>query len=403
MEPQAYAIVAEIIVAQLLMPRIYQRLITAPPVMVVIDEADYLCSARLGAAYPEGYTCIGQMAKQGRGFGISGCFSVSVLGKVSEFIRNNMTYLMTYMQTDYQSLIEAAKTLLMRFEGAGLLGSLPPGMCVYRDAQGPCPFPMLARMDLMPASDMPRPDRFDQHPVVPDVPLSEIPNVLAAFRTSSSIRDDGRCPQDTDVEDELPDMSRKLLDLASLHPYVPVKQLWAKLGSVWPQVKADARDWLSDNELATFAAPQCGSRKLLLILPTEKGWRFLKKQPAKGSGRGGIVHRHFCHFVRDWHERRGIPAFLEWIVPSTTHAADVAYQENRVWHCVEVLDECYSNLPSHLHACFLQSSAVASVTIIVAQKAMLKEVQALAASDASLFPYMNRIHFDVIEPYIPKE
>jgi hypothetical protein len=51
----------------------------------------------------------------------------------------------------------------------------------------------------------------------------------------------------------------------------------------------------------------------------------------------------------------------------------------------------------------VKSSAVASVTIVVAQKAMLKGIQAKVASETSLFEYMSRIRFDVIDPYVPKE
>jgi hypothetical protein len=406
MEPQAYAVVAELIIAQLLLPRIYQRLTKAPPVMVVIDEADYLCSERLGASYPEGYSCSGLLAKQGRGFQVSGCFSVSLLGRVSDFITNNSTYFFTYMQPNYQALAEAAKTLLMRPEGAPLLGSLPTGVCVYRDAQGPCSFPMLARMDLNPGSDMRRPDHFDQHPFVPDMPLSELPDVLEALRTTAVTqnreqRDDAR--EEQLAQHDLPDLSRKLLDLASVYPFMPVGRLWGKLGDVSPETKVKARKRLELEKLAEFVVARCGSHSRQLMFPTEKGWQLLGKNQPSGLGKGKLPHRSFCHWLRDWHVGQGHKVDLEWLVPGTQHSADLAYTVNGVTHCIEVIVDCVENITSHLQACFVKSSAVASVTIVVAQKAMLKGIQAKVASETSLFEYMSRIRFDVIDPYVPKE
>lgn len=407
LDPKACAVVTEIIAAQLLLPRLYNRLMNAPPVLLVVDEADSLCSQRIGEAYPEGYSCLGQVLKQGRAFNITACLSVSVLGEVSQFIRNNISYHFTFAQPDFKSLGEAAKTLLIPPAGIGLLASLPVGVCVYKEGQGPCPFSMVARIDEMPTSDMRRPDCFDKHPFMPDVPLFELPQVVEAFRRergreNSEQRDDARGAQA--AQSELPDMARKLLDMASLHPFVSVGRLWDKLGYVAPEAKSKARKRLTKDKLAEFVLARCGSTSRLLMFPTEKGWQLLGKQPPRGLGRGGLVHRHFCHWLRDWHVAQGHDAQLEWLVPGTKHWADVAYTLNGVKHCVEVIVDCMEdNLVSHLKACFLQSDVVASVTIFVAQKAMLKEVQTLAASDASLFPYMNRIHFDVIEPYIPKE
>ena len=91
---------------------------------------------------------------------------------------------------------------------------------------------------------------------------------------------------------------------------------------------------------------------------------------------------------------------MEWPVPGTNHPADVAWKIDGAWHVFEVVATCHDNLPSHLKACFIDSSDVATVTIVAPQKRMLKKLQGIVEAVPELTPFQERIRYEPIEPFV---
>ena len=90
-------------------------------------------------------------------------------------------YHFIFNQVDADSTAEAARVLL--HPGCErLLGSLQPGECVMRDAQGRWASPILMRADYVAPSREPRPEHFDREPFQPAKRLHELPSVQEALR-----------------------------------------------------------------------------------------------------------------------------------------------------------------------------------------------------------------------------
>ena len=74
------------------------------------------------------------------------CLGMTALGKCSEFISSNVSYHFILDQNDPKSATQAAYTLLEP-QARTLVSSLPCGVCVYKEAMGPVPYPMLVEVD----------------------------------------------------------------------------------------------------------------------------------------------------------------------------------------------------------------------------------------------------------------
>jgi hypothetical protein len=145
--PVCARIVANLLALQLLFPLLVSRQTSKRTRFVFAgDEFDPLVSEEAGAAYPEGYSPIGQLLKQGREFGIMVCLGMTALGKCSDIISSNASYHFILDQNDAVSATQAAHTLLDP-RARTLISSLPCGVCVYKESMGPAPYPMLVEVD----------------------------------------------------------------------------------------------------------------------------------------------------------------------------------------------------------------------------------------------------------------
>jgi hypothetical protein len=66
----------------------------------------------------------------------------------------------------------------------------------------------------------------------------------------------------------------------------------------------------------------------------------------------------------------------------------------------EVISTCETNIIGHLKACLMESTVVATVTIVAPQKSMLKELEEAVEAELRLMPYRARIKFQPLEPFI---
>ena len=139
--------------------------------------------------------------------------------------------------------------------------------------------------------------------------------------------------------------------------------------------------------------------------PTEGGYKVLGLHvPQCNKGRGGITHRHFVQWFKDSFEKEGLKAYIEWKVPGTNHPVDLAVQSEGGWKVIEICVTSFDNVLSHIKACLIDSSeTIENLTIVTATKTQLKEVKNIVESNALMLQHTNRIKYEVIENYVPKE
>ena len=100
-------------------------------------------------------------------------------------------------------------------------------------------------------------------------------------------------------------------------------------------------------------------------------------------------------------EKKGCEVHLEWTVPGTRHRADVAVlRPDGLWDTYEYVQSSVDNLASHIQACFEQSSVVATLTIVAAQKQILRKIEINLRTISSVQLYLDHVKFDVIDNYM---
>jgi len=246
---------------------------------------------------------------------------------------------------------------------------------------------------------------FDSHRFIPSRKLSELPLFREALRElweqyDRKNLDKGRGKKAKEAE-KLSEPAHRLLTAWCNHHYWPVARLWDGLGGPSASVQQDARKELEmDRKLAEFEEVRIGKRNMLFLMPTEAGFAHLKADSPKRKGRGKIAHTHFCEFIRMVGEKRGHKAMIEWNVPGTHHPVDVVWLVDGKAHCFEVIVESKNNLVSHLEACFIHSTDVATVTVVTIQKKLAAKYVERVDLAVHLLPFRPRIHFDTVSTFI---
>jgi hypothetical protein len=245
----------------------------------------------------------------------------------------------------------------------------------------------------------------DTHPYVPSKPLYQLPGFREALQKLWDEHDRKQLAKGRKKKakgnESLSKYAHKLLTAWGLHQYWPVARLWDGLDKPSPSVQKAVREELEkERELAEFEEVRISKRNMLFLMPTEAGWAYLKTDPPKRKGRGGIAHTHFCEFIRMVGEKRGHKAMIEWNVPGTNHPVDAVWFVNGEAHAFEVIVESRDNLISHLEACFIRSTEVATVTVITIQKKLAAKYVEQVDLAVHLMPFRPRIHFDTVSTFI---
>jgi len=133
-DPLIFRLIVEIVCAQLLFSRLWTRhTVDTTEIILGIDESDQVCDQRWGSVYPEGYSKLGALLKQGREFGIMVMLGMQFLGQCSQFISANAHYHFIFQQTDPASRAAAAQTLNEPHIHR-LLSSLQSGECIFLES-----------------------------------------------------------------------------------------------------------------------------------------------------------------------------------------------------------------------------------------------------------------------------
>ena len=78
----------------------------------------------------------------------------------------------------------------------------------------------------------------------------------------------------------------------------------------------------------------------------------------------------------------------------------MAFKIDGKWHCVEVVVDCISNIADHAKSCFVESSAVGSLTIVTTQKkGQWDKVMNKIELESSLFPFLSKISLETVDTF----
>lgn len=313
----------------------------------------------------------------------------------AESILNNIQNLVILRQEAPGSLARALRGLLLPVQAAGLLKSLERGDAVLRIAGWP--EPVLGHVTFVPPHRGSTATPDPQLDVVPAQRLTELPALRDELTFAT-----GELGRTRKTSEETPEKI-----MAHVHdviaewvrqPGKPLARIWNALEIESPSKQAAIRKMLG-SKFAELHDERFGSAKVAILLPNTAGCALVERGPLRGLGRGEIVHVHGAWWARDWALKQGYEAVLEWLVPGTSHPADVGYCARGKWHVIEVVDTCFKNLADAIRASLLVSKAVETVTIVTKLKSEHARVRrALAAND--LVPVMGRVHLSTFDYYL---
>lgn len=313
-------------------------------------------------------------------------------------ILNNVTYQLFFAQADPRSRWEAAQTLLLPADGGPeMIRNLPLGECISVEILGPSPQPVLVKIDPVQLPDVPV--VYQQMLFVPGQALADLPVLQKALtdriaeHNRTQLRQQGDRPQ-------LSIVASDLLSMAAMHPYLPCARLWEKMGrDVSPGQRKAARAELEEVKLAAFAEVRLGRVNKLLIELSDKGYALLNRPVPRRHGGGGILHRHAAHWLKWAGEKRCFKSAIEYLVPGTSHRADVAWLTPEGTEVFEICVESFDNLAGHARACFCSAATVRAMTVVTSVKSGLAEARQVLVSDEQVRQHLDRIRFEVLESF----
>lgn len=404
----------DLLLNQLLLYRQFQfRNTNRVDTVVMLDEADELVSRKAEESFTDGaMSPISRVLKLGGGPGIKVDIGLAALGPASRQVLVNLPNMVVMRVGDAESLREAHNTLCLPPGAAEMLPGLETGVGLVRCNNG-WPHATMVRFDAVETTQRTRPTKWDQLICIPGKPLSELPEVQEALKRRAAETKTAQWRQAaiqaepiSTVKTSGPSLSkhaRMLLDLASLHPCMPVVHLWSKVKTPSPGVQNEAAEELRKARLADIPVVRIGRMNVQLIDILDAGWQFLGKQPPSRKGRGGTVHRHFATWLAWEGRRRGYVTECEWTLPGTTHAVDCVWLQDGRIMVFEVVVDCRENLPGHISTCMAATLHIESLTIVAATKKELARIEASLRSRFAGAKELERVQFDVIENYMHME
>lgn len=253
---------------------------------------------------------------------------------------------------------------------------------------------------MCPHADDQTPDGYDTHPYVASKRLAERPDLLNALGQLIDERNSTGLRQSRRKAKRLPDLDRRFLEAIANRSVVRAAPVWHQLEINSPETKKNTIKRLWDRKLLDREERRFGSRNCLLVEATDEGRRTVGGKAPKGKGRGGMAHRFISGAVVARALSRGNPASREWLIPGTNHPCDAAVRIGDEWHIYEVVMDCESNLISHLKACFIESHAISTATVVATTKRRLNGLREMINAELTLMPFRARIKFEPVETFL---
>jgi hypothetical protein len=321
---------------------------------------------------------------------------------ISEHIKRNTYYTIVLNQSDAESIYAAIRHMQIDPRCSKMISSFLPGYGIVMQTQASWSSAFAAKLDFVDIVRNTGAIEYNQHDFVPASNAEQtqkIINELYKFVSQNKNENKGKTQnKKSDIEK----LALKLIKLWAKNPYTPVVRLFERLGGIHYKVQADIRQYLEHQQTwATFGEGRIGRSPMLLMEITKEGYKALQISMPKGNkGRGGIVHRHFVHWIKQYFEARGYRVLLEWIATGTNHPVDLMIEKNGHVFAYEIAITAFNNLGSHLEACFETSTVIEKLTIVVTAKTKMNELKKIMKNNLMLARYKDKIQLDVVGNYM---
>ena len=398
--PLFVLIVANIIFKQLLFSRIFLRQTSdVVDFILIIDEADMLCLKEIAYLFPQRYSPLGQLLKQGREFGIMVCLSMTLLHTCDPFITSNASIKVLFKQEDPDSVLEGSRTILEP-SSKFLLDSMPIGQCIFKESLGSVRYPMLVETDYVERARIGRPEKFDAHSYEPPRMAEQIPQLADLVKNAKEKTEKTKTASKKDNIEVSRDV-REFLDYVSLNEYEPAYSIFKRMKVSSSGKQLNIVKQLEEKKLIDVIKLRSSSTPVRLIDITEKGWLYLKKQSRYAPLRGGPVHTHVCRWIQFWAEKNGYDkAECECQIAGLKGFCDVMLTKAGKMYAYEVVVDCTSNILKHVRDVLVKTDQIESLTIVTRLKSDWDKMQIAILSDPKLTFTINRVQFDIFDTFM---
>lgn len=147
----------------------------------------------------------------------------------SKHIKRNTYYTFAFNLSEAESVYAVSLHLQLDPRSRRMLGSLSPGMCLFRQTQTSWNNAMLCKIDYVQPARNIGPIEYKPHPYTPAVSLLESPHILADLDATVKEHNKTMSRQKPNHKLQLEELSLQLLKLAVNNPYAPVARLFERL------------------------------------------------------------------------------------------------------------------------------------------------------------------------------
>jgi len=306
---------------------------------------------------------------------------------------------LAFNTVDGESMWHLKNTLGLERGTERLFPRLKAGQCIYREAQGPYPFPMLAQMDFIEPDHSSKSKPYDAIPFRSARDLDDLPEVQKALqeriaeRKKTTLRQTQRRQQHA-----LTDNERTFLDHLSMNEPDPVHVHFARMGNPSPATQKSILSKLEKLELIAVQQIRTSRSAIRFCCLSDKGWEFLNKTPPKQRLRGDPAHTCITRIKQRYDLDHGADESLcEAQVPGSSGYTDVLSRRNGKYYCSEIVVGCFSNVRSHVRSCFCESKLIGTLTFITCLKSDQDKIRDAICADSELVFLLNHIEFMTVD------
>jgi hypothetical protein len=384
----------DILILQVLLSAIHRNAkIDHADKVLVMDEADPDAKAISDKLFPDLMSPLSEALRLGREYGLMFVIGLSKLYGASEYVLGEPVYHLILNQSDALSFQLACRTLGLTVDAQVMFPALRPGEAIFRESQGPWSQPMLVKICYTPPYRGPLPTNFDSHPSTPAKRLSELPHVQEALKQLIAVNQNSSLRQTHAKTPKLSKKAELLMHAIALHAWAPAQTLWKATGEVpSPAVQIKVCKELAEKGIATSEEVRLGSSNILLY----------ELNGTSAGGRGGITHRHIAHWIRMDGEKQGYKAWVEWVVPDSSHPVDAAWEVSKGhFHIFEVSVTATDNIVHHLEI-LAECSAIEHISIVLTQKRYVEDLKKQLKDEPVVKALGAKLHWTLAEEFMRK-
>lgn len=410
--PYLRYLIYELVMAQLTSYRVSNHLKTdRTEYCIGCEEGDFVVPPEAQKAYGDSLSPDATSARLLREYGVELVIAASAAHRIDPYLVASMDTVIAHCSVDPESIRYLQKMLMLAPGCEGLLPTLKPGLCLFRNTESRFPHPILGQIDLLEPDHTPKSKPYDSIPFTKATGLDDHPEVQQALeerireKTKTKLRQSHMRRPST----ELGRNERGLLGHMCLHEYDPLHLLFQRMAEAPPSpaIQQKIIEALVRAGLIEAAQIRVGKSPLRLGYPTKAGWEYANAKPRFTPLRGGLVHTHICRWKQALDLKRGCDeSICEFPYPGGHGYSDVGTKIGDAIHCTEVIVGCSQNIAQHARDCFINTGLkVLSLTIITLLKSESNKIRQDLLSDTELAVFADRIEFvtvaDILQELYP--